>query len=202
MTQPTLIVFVKAPEPGRAKTRLGREIGHGRAAMLFRVMTKRTLKEAAAGPWRTVLAIDPPSALYGWRALWDCRFERMAQAKGDLGARLNAAMAAMPKGPVVVIGADAPGLRAARIRRAFHLLGRADAVFGPAEDGGFWLAGFARRRRAPHLFENVRWSGPHALEDALAGLPESFRVERLPSLRDIDRAADLAAAGPLFLSGH
>lgn len=202
MTRGTLIVFLKAPMAGRVKTRLGREIGMGRAAVLFRRMTQMTLKEASKGPWRVILAIDPHKELYCFRNLWGWSHPRMAQAKGDLGLRMAAAMEAVPRGPVVVIGADSPGLRARHLREAFAALGRADAVFGPAEDGGYWLIGLARRRRAPGLFKDVRWSSEHALADTAAGLPASFRIHRLPVLRDVDDAADLKAAGPILLSAR
>ena len=202
MTQGVLIIFVKAPKAGRVKTRLGREIGMGRAAALFRRMIAATLAEARKGQWRKIIAIDPPAEMFGWRALWPGEFERLAQASGALGARMGAAMRAVPSGPAVMIGADAPGLRATHIRAAFKALGRADAVFGPAEDGGYWLIGLARRKSAPRLFSDVRWSTPHALADTLASLPASFQTEYLPVLRDLDEAQDLAATGPLLRSAR
>ena len=195
-----LIIFLKAPLAGRVKTRLGREVGAGRAAVLFRRMTEVTLKEAKKGPWRTVLAIDPSTALYGFDFLWGRRFERMEQAKGDLGERMKAAIAEMPKGPIVIIGADAPGLKSRHLKCAFTSLSRVDAVFGPAEDGGYWLIGLARRKPVPGLFKNVRWSTPFALDDTLKSLPDSYSVEWLPVLRDVDDASDLAAVGPLLMS--
>lgn len=200
MMQGSLIVFLKAPKAGRVKTRLGREIGMGRAACLFRLMSAATLEEARRGPWRKIIAVDPPGALFGWRALWPSAFGRMVQSPGDLGARMKAAFNAAPKGPVVIIGADAPGMRAAHLRAAFEALGRADAVFGPALDGGYWLIGLARRRPAPGLFQNVRWSSSHALADTLASLPKSYTVDYLPALRDLDNAEDLRALGPLLRS--
>lgn len=193
MSRGTLIVFVKAPQAGRVKTRLGRAIGYGRAAAIFRHLTALTLAEATklAGDVDLVLAVLPPAALREWRQLWPPAFARVAQAKGDLGARLRAAIVSAPKGPVVVIGADAPGFRGRHVREAFTALGVHDAVFGPAADGGFWLIGLARRRRAPDLFEGVRWSSKHALKDAEKSLPNSFRVVRLETLADIDEADDL-----------
>ena len=200
MTRGALIVFLKVPKAGRVKTRLGRDIGMGRAAALFRHMIAATLAEAAKGRWRKIIAIDPPTEVFGWRAVWPAGFERLAQGRGSLGERMKAAMGAVPKGPVVIIGADAPGLQAGHIARAFAALGRADAVFGPAEDGGYWLIGLARRRPAPELFADVRWSSPHALADTLAGLPPGFRTVFLPILRDLDDADDLAMMGPLLRS--
>lgn len=196
----SLIIFLKAPKAGRVKTRLGREVGMGRAAVLFRMMVSSTLAQAQAGPWRKIIAIDLPGEIFGWRAHWPSVFERMPQAPGDLGARMKAAFDAAPKGPVIIIGADAPQMGSRHLRAAFKALGRADAVFGPAHDGGYWLIGLSRRKPAPHLFQNVRWSSEHALADTLASLPPDFRVAYAPTLRDIDDAADLKAAGPILRS--
>jgi glycosyltransferase A (GT-A) superfamily protein (DUF2064 family) len=91
-------------------------------------------------------------------------------------------------------------MRAEHIREAFRVLARADAVLGPADDGGFWLIGLARRKRAPRLFKGVRWSSKHALADTLKSLPRDFAVERIAKLRDIDDAKDLRAAGLLLRS--
>lgn len=131
-----------------------------------------------------------------WRSLWPRGARLFAQSRGDLGVRLRAALRATPRGPVVIIGADAPALRRRHIRAAFRSLERADAVFGPATDGGFWLVGLARRKPAPRLFENVRWSGPYALEDARASLPAGFAVGLLETLRDVDEPEDLVAMTP------
>lgn len=191
----TVIIFVKAPRAGKVKTRLGAGIGMGRAAALFRIMTERTIAEAVKGEWRTCLAVDPPSAITGWDIVWPPRLPRMAQGPGDLGTRMACAFKAAYSGPAIIIGADAPGLRARHLRQAFRALGRADAVFGPAEDGGYWLIGLSRRRAAPDLFKNVRWSTKHALADTLKTLPRYYRTEMLESLQDIDVAKDLSALG-------
>ena len=68
-------------------------------------------------------------------------------------------------------------------------LGAHDAVFGPAEDGGFWLVGFRRPRPLSSAFTDVRWSGPHALEDTLANLAGA-RIAFAPTLSDVDTGAD------------
>ena len=80
------------------------------------------------------------------------------------------------------------------MRAAFDALGDADAVLGPAEDGGYWLIGLKRspRRKPIRLFEGVRWSTEHALADTEAGLA-GLRIARLETLRDVDDARDLAA---------
>lgn len=191
----TVIVFVKTPVAGRVKTRLGAETGYGRAAALFRILTKHTLREAEKSGFRVLLAVDPPGAVKARTRFWPPHLKRMAQGSGDLGARMGRAFRKAPPGPLVIIGADAPGLRARHLRQALAALRGADTVFGPAEDGGYWLVGFNRRRAAPDLFRNVRWSTKHALDDTLKTLPKSFDVAMLDTLRDVDEAKDLEAMG-------
>ena len=192
----TVIIFVKAPVAGRVKTRLACEIGYGRAAALFRILMKRTIAESLKGVWRTILAVDPPSAVHEDARFWAPHLPRMAQGGGDLGRRMARAFESAPPGPVIIIGADAPGLRARHLRAAFTALRHADAAFGPAQDGGYWLVGLNRRRAAPHLFSGVRWSTKHALKDTLKTLPAGFGVAMLETLQDVDEASDLAVIGP------
>jgi hypothetical protein len=77
------------------------------------------------------------------------------------------------------------------IAAAIRALGRADAVFGPAEDGGYWLVGMGPRRPA-RPFAGVRWSSGHTLADTLRNFA-GRRVALLRRLRDVDTAEDLAA---------
>ncbi len=188
----TVIIFVKTPRAGAVKTRLAADVGAGRAAALFRIMTERTVMTALAGPWRTVIAVDDGAGLSGREHLFPPHVARCVQGAGDLGQRMGRVMGAAPPGPVIAIGADAPGLRAEHLRQAFAALRGADAVFGPAADGGYWLIGLARRRAAPALFEGVRWSTRHALKDTTKTLPPAFKTAMLETLSDIDEARDLA----------
>lgn len=196
----TTIIMLKAPRAGAVKTRLGKEIGMGRSAALFRIMTDHTIRTALRDGSDIVLAVDPVSAMAGWSSLWPPHLPRIPQGRGDLGERMRRVMDTVPRGPVVVIGADAPGLRAHHLRPAFDLLRGHDAVFGPADDGGYWLVGLARRRSAPDLFNGVRWSSETALTDTLASLPERFRVTQTEPLGDVDVASDLDLMRPFSVA--
>ena len=74
------------------------------------------------------------------------------------------------RAPSIIVGSDIPAIEAEHIAQAFRLLGRNDAVFGPAADGGYWLIGLKRMPKALAPFAGVRWSSPHALADTLANL--------------------------------
>ena len=147
----------------------------------------RPLRLARDRRWRCVLVVTPDD---GAIAEWPRDIPRIGQGRGDLGQRMARAMAAVPAGPVVLVGGDIPGLGPEHVDRAFAALRRAEVVFGPAADGGFWLVGLRRGRRARQLFRDVRWSSPQALTDTLANLPAAARVALVDELADVDTAED------------
>ncbi|MEZ5713899.1 MAG: DUF2064 domain-containing protein [Paracoccaceae bacterium] len=181
--------MLKAPVAGRVKTRLARDIGVIEATWWFRHQTARLLRRLRDPRWEIVLAIAPDRML-GAR-FWPADLARVPQGDGDLGARMARLLHLPHDGPVCLIGGDIPGVRKAHVARAFRAVRGAEAVFGPAEDGGFWLVGLRHAGRAPAgLFRDVRWSGPHALSDSRATL-RGRRVVLADRLADVDRAADL-----------
>jgi glycosyltransferase A (GT-A) superfamily protein (DUF2064 family) len=100
-------------------------------------------------------------------------------------------------GAVCVIGADIPDINRNHIARAFSRLGRADAVFGPAPDGGYWLIGLKRVKAIPPgLFMDVRWSSEFALADTAATL-SGHQIAYADTLQDVDTVDDLAMTSVL-----
>lgn len=182
-----VVVFARAPRLGQVKRRLARAVGARRALAFYRATLAAVLARLApVRRWRTLIAATPDGA----RTRWPRRCPVLWQGPGDLGERLHRVTRRFRR--VVVVGSDIPALTAADVRAAFRALGRADAVFGPAEDGGFWLVGLSPRRpRSP--FAAVRWSTEHALADTLANF-HGRRIALLRTLRDVDTAEDLAAA--------
>ncbi|WP_037315284.1 TIGR04282 family arsenosugar biosynthesis glycosyltransferase [Ruegeria halocynthiae] len=188
--QRTLVIMVKEPRPGRVKTRLGRDIGMVGAAWWFRHQTRSLIRRLRDPRWQIILAVAPDREGLTSR-IWPADLPRAAQGRGDLGDRMARMLRGMPNGPVCLIGADIPGITRGHIAGAFGALGRAQMVFGPAPDGGYWLVGAQRYGALPKgLFGNVRWSTEHALADTLASVPGS-RVAFLDPLRDVDTVADL-----------
>jgi uncharacterized protein len=114
---------------------------------------------------------------------------RINQGGGDVGARMKHIFRRQGRGPTIIIGSDIPSITREMIADAFLRLASADAIFGPAEDGGYWLVGFQRYPGGLSPFANVRWSTEHALADTLRNLA-SYRVAFAEALFDIDTAAD------------
>jgi len=189
-----LVIMVKAPRFGAVKTRLAAGIGRLAAWRFYRGATARLLRRMQKGRWQVWLSVTPEQYLKGGR-FWPLQFDRIPQGWGDLGERMARPARTLPPGPVVVIGSDVPSISVPHIEAAFKALASHGAVVGPAADGGYWLIGLARRpapvnRLRPRLYAHVRWSGPHALADTLAGLDRRLKVARLETLSDVDTAED------------
>lgn len=188
MRQPTLVIMVKEPRPGRVKTRLGHDIGFTNAAWWFRHQTRRLIRRLSDPRWRIVLAVSPDREGLQSR-IWPAGIARLPQGPGDLGDRMSRMLRATP-GPTLVIGADIPAISKPHISQAFQTLKQTASILGPAPDGGYWLVGLKHPARAPQtLLQNVRWSTGHALNDTTKTLPKPIAITA--TLQDIDTAADL-----------
>ena len=191
IVRPRLVIMLKEPRAGRVKTRLGRDIGMTASAWWFRHQTARLIRRLSGDPrWELRLAVAPDNALQS--RIWPAGVARDSQGSGDLGQRMRYIFDNTPSGPVVLIGGDIPGVTPAIIHDAFRKLANHDCVFGPAEDGGFWLVGMRRGPRPlpVDLFKDVRWSHADTLHDTLASLAGAS-VGYVATLQDVDTAADL-----------
>jgi len=182
--------MAKAPVAGSVKRRLARQIGDVAAVRFYRHTLARTVLRLAADPrWRTYLAVTPDAALAA--SCWPPRGDvaRIPQGKGDLGRRMQALFDRLPPGPAIIVGTDIPAMRPRHIAHAFRLLGRAEAVFGPAPDGGFWLVGLKRSPRRLQPFCRVPWSTAEALSATLENLDGRI-IALAPRLSDVDTGED------------
>jgi rSAM/selenodomain-associated transferase 1 len=182
-----VLIFARAPRLGTVKRRLAAGIGACGALRFHRAMLFSLARRLRADRrLRPIVMITPDRA-----RLPGLRLPRIGQGHGDLGARMARALARFRRRRVYLIGCDIPGIGSGDILAARRALGRADAVFGPALDGGYWLIGLGPRRPA-RPFAGVRWSTRDALADTLANFiarPVAF----LPCRRDIDTVEDLWA---------
>jgi rSAM/selenodomain-associated transferase 1 len=180
-----VLVFARAPVPGRVKRRLVPRLGAWRAARLHVRLTHRALRTAAAAACGPVeLHLTARHARFR-----DYRLQRGA----DLGERMHRALtrALRRHRGAILIGSDCPELVPADLRRAARLLaGGCDAVLGPAEDGGYVLIGV--RRVTSRLFEGIEW-GTAGVFAATARRLEAagYRWRALRRLPDVDRPGDL-----------
>ena len=192
MPQRHLVILAKTPVIGRAKRRLAQDIGPV-AAWQFAIKTATRVSRPLVGDarWQTWLALTPDRDAAQPLHFWPRPAKSIPQGPGDLGQRMGRLLETLPPGPALIIGTDIPAIRPHHIWRAFRALGRAAYVFGPTTDGGFWLVGAKRTPTGRmglgnRLFNGVRWSTDHALDDTLRNIWVGNRVAFVDTLEDID----------------
>jgi len=194
--RPVLGVFLKAPRPGEAKTRLIPALGDAAAARLYRAVAETVV--AATRPGRDGydrLFFFTPAEARAEMEAWFPGQAWIAQEGANLGARMSSAFDEAFRrgaGRVAIVGSDVPGLSRDDVGLALASLADHDLVLGPARDGGYYLIGL--RQRLPALFEGVAWGTGSVFAATLeraAALGLSVRV--LEERRDIDTLEDVRA---------
>jgi rSAM/selenodomain-associated transferase 1 len=182
-----LIVIAKEPLPGRAKTRLCPPCTPVQAATLAAAALADTLTAVGETPAsRKVLAFEGDGERYAPPG-----FELIAQRGAGLADRLAAAFEDVDQ-PAVLVGMDTPQITPTRLTLAITKLHTADAVLGPAPDGGYWCIGLGRPSRA--VFEDVPMSQSNTCAAQRARITElGLTLRELPWLRDVDTIEDALA---------
>jgi rSAM/selenodomain-associated transferase 1 len=188
-------VFARAPIPGETKTRLIAHLGAQGAARLQSALIRHALKtaiDAATGP--VSLWCAPDCGHPAFAALRDeFGIELLPQRGPDLGARMsNAFVDVCRRHGALLIGTDCPALTVDQLRCAAAALTEGhDAVFIPAEDGGYVLVGLARP--IPSLFHGVAWGTDRVMRETRERLEAAgVRWRELAASWDVDRPEDVA----------
>lgn len=189
----TMAVIAKEPVAGKVKTRLCPPCTPAQAALIAEAALADTIEAALASRTERVVVV-----LDGAPGRWlPDGVEVVAQRGAGLDERLAHATADVG-GPLVIIGMDTPQVTAVILDDAAERLLDAgtDAVFGPAEDGGYWAIGL----RAPEesVFRGVPMSTAETGRAQLAALERrGLRVQHLGTLRDVDTFDDAVAVARL-----
>lgn len=180
----------KIPRPGEVKTRLASpaiavELYRAFLADVFEAVEAiagaRRVFACAGGTVEDAAAIAPA----GWTIV--------LQEGRDLGARMEHARAAADASRVVILGSDAPMMPAERIEEAFAALSSHRAVFGPAEDGGYYLIGMTGP--CPELLDDMPWSTDQVMRETRSRAARAgTSIAELAIGYDLDAPADLLRA--------
>lgn len=199
-----IMVFARAPVPGATKTRLIPALGAEGAARLHRRLVRRMLGEAVASGLGPVDLYCTPDASHPFFAQCAGEFGvgLVVQSGDDLGERMCHAFSqslALAR-HALVVGSDIPSLMAYHLQLARATLDGKDAVYAPAEDGGYVLVGL--KQPQPALFRSIAWGGGEVMaqsRERAAGAAVS--LAELETLWDLDRPEDLARVAPGLLAG-
>ena len=188
MTKNLLIVFVKNIILGKVKTRLAKTIGDEGAFQIYSELVGITEHETRQ--------VNATRHIYFSDVIIASRWEndaKFTQEGVDLGERMkNAFLHGFQQGydNIIVIGSDLPNISKEIIENGFEQLKNNDIVFGPADDGGYYLLGMSHMTSS--IFEDKPWSQSNLLEVTLEEISEQGKsVALLETMNDIDTFEDL-----------
>lgn len=196
-TAPCLLLFARAPESLRVKTRLEPALGTAGAAALYRAFLEDAARRyAPRSRWSGVVCADPDASSPLLRSFFRPPWRIEAQASGNLGARLESAFrGAFGRGTpaAVALGSDHPALSRERLSQVFERLAAGEpAAVIPAADGGYCAIGLRRGSRLGEIFGDIPWSSDSVLDATLDRLAAAgIRATVLEPSYDVDRPEDL-----------
>jgi len=189
MSKNLIIVFTRNPELGKCKTRLATSIGNKNALEVYKRLVAHTSK--------TIQQVKVDAVVFYTEKIqkndtWnDDFFQKQIQIEGHLGEKMQAAFEwGFAKGyeKICIIGSDLLDLKSSNLTKAFQQLEKSDLVFGPAEDGGYYLMGM--KKVHPAAFFKKAWSTNTVLQQTLKDL-QNKSVAFLSEKNDIDTLEDL-----------
>ncbi|MGM0635535.1 MAG: TIGR04282 family arsenosugar biosynthesis glycosyltransferase [Bacteroidota bacterium] len=188
-----VIIFTRNPELGKCKTRLAQSIGDKNALQIYKKLIQHTALVAEKSIREEALDVAVfYSEEISKKDYWsDDIFIKKKQIEGDLGEKMQAAFEwgfQKKYHQICIIGSDLFDLQSADIRLAFEKLHLNDLVFGPAEDGGYYLMGM--KKIHPPIFKVKKWGSESVLSCTLAEI-KSQKIAFLDTKNDIDVVEDL-----------
>lgn len=185
-----LIVFAKIPD-SPVKTRIAATEGDRRAKQIYLELLYTTAHTLKNCEFHVAYANSAePEEL---TQIFTCAQSFFQQDTGTLGKRLLSAckrFALIGYRKFCVIGTDCPFISKKDINITLNALRSGyDLVIGPAEDGGYYLAGV--NNKGMKIFDAQNWSTPYLLKETMAiANTNKLKTLLLNTKFDVDLIAD------------
>lgn len=195
MPDKVILIFLRAPQLGKVKSRLAKIIGPELALSLYRCFVRDTLETARGVGIPVHICFYPAESSETVISWLGNGFIYHPQTGSHLGRRMaDAFLHAFQSGfnQAVLIGTDIPDLPRDILSDALNALQSNDAAIGPSADGGYYLIGFNANGYLPAVFEGISWGKKSVFADTMR-IFETFnhKVYKAPMWRDIDEYEDL-----------
>lgn len=194
--QQQLIVFIKAPIPGKCKTRLSPFLSPQQASEFYKTLVMTCMSNIQSCMDTNISIYTTPDTMHPFIQNLIKKYDVSLhlQIGENLGERMTHAIQHSLKSydKCVLIGSDCPYIDADYITRAFKTLQQYDMVFGPANDGGYVLVGANKLNNA--IFSHTDWGMGSVLQQSLNNCSAAkYSTHLLNSLTDIDTPQDYQA---------
>ena len=199
--------MAKWPAYGRGKSRLFKDIGKNYALNIQKHMLLHTVSVSKFLEKKGHLDVSLATTGIGFTSSnrW-CKELGLnhfsLQGKGNLGERMRRQVLINSKffldnkkRDFLIIGTDLPDLCHLDLYEAISKIRKNDFIFGPSEDGGYWLIGMSKEVASKKIicpFINIKWSRKDVLQKTLDNLStEKLKIDFLSCKVDIDSVKDL-----------
>lgn len=192
----SLIIFAKAPLPGKVMTRLGKSIGMRQASAIYKRMLYRLIGRLVAGHDYSIELWCSPDTKHPFFRKCSREFDidLKSQHGSGLGERMMNAFreSARESAKTILIGSDIIAMDVSDIELTINHLDSCDVVLMPTFDGGYGM--IAMKNTSPHLFMNMEWSTPGVLNKTVARVSRlGLDYRLLDTRRDVDTHKDYIA---------
>lgn len=192
MSGSLLMIAARKPVAGQTKTRLGKDIGMERAALLYQAFLddlSDRFSPQVGHTYQLAWAYTPESSPFESVAPGDLYVCQEGESWAERQTNLLRWGADAGFDRVVLTGSDSPYMSRSAVEDAFHALERADVVIGRVHDGGYYLIG---TRGFHDVLTGVPMSTPFAADAVIARICElGLRIAEVEGTFDVDVAADL-----------
>jgi len=195
--QRRVLLFVRAPELGKVKTRLEKKLDAGTVLRLYRCFVQDIMKTLTTGGHGILIFFTPPQKGLAVQVWLGETIPVQAQTGKTLGDRMRNAFSDVFTTGVdqaVLIGSDLPDFDNRTMDASFEFLNKKDLVIGPAVDGGYYLIGLRKNAFNNDLFSDIDWGTASVFRQTMGKIHTAgLNYHVLPSRQDIDTHDDLEA---------
>lgn len=195
--QRRVLLFLRAPELGRVKSRLEKKMDAATVLRLYRCFVRDILETLTISGYDILVFFTPPhrgSAVQAWLGE---TVSIQAQTGKTLGDKMRNAFSdvfATDVDEAVLMGSDLPDFDSRIMDASFESLKKKDVVIGPAKDGGYYLIGFRKNAFNTDLFSGIDWGTSSVFPKTMGKIDAAgLNCHVLPSRQDIDTHEDLVA---------
>lgn len=196
-TRRRVLLFIRAPELGRVKTRLEKKMDAVTVLGLYQCFVEDIVQSLTSGGYDISVFFAPSDKAPAVQAWLGSKIHTQAQTGRCLGERMSNAFSSVFAAGVdqaVLIGSDFPDLDLEILHEAFAALQQKDVTIGPAQDGGYYLIGFRKDTFDGDVFTGIDWGTAHVYQKTLQHIHAAgLNGHVLPTWQDIDTYEDLRA---------
>ncbi|MAA78627.1 MAG: hypothetical protein CL916_05160 [Deltaproteobacteria bacterium] len=180
-----IVLIGKDAIPGQVKTRLQPDISANNAAHIYKEIAIHICQTALETNIPVEISFRGDTCSTFAKKLKNLGCTLYVQTHYDLGSIIHRALHRADR--VVAMGMDMPLITTTEI---YDAMNRQEIVFGPAEDGGYWL--IAAKKPIRRIFEDIDWSTDQVLAQSTQRCQDNNIAFSFASTHyDIDTGADL-----------